>query len=96
MHVKVKIEVTSWFKRYTGGLSSLELELGNGETAWQAVCMAGIPYDEIGFITLDTTDENGNTETSEYGNTLTSKKIDDSYVAMDNDVLRVYPMIIGG
>jgi len=88
MHLKVKIVVSSWFKRYTDGLSSLELELNSGETAWKAVCMVGIPRNEIGFITVDTADEDGST--------VRSKKIDDSYVAVDNDVLRVYPVIIGG
>lgn len=48
----ITIGVSSWFKRYTGGLSSLEQELHEGETAWEAVVRAGIPREEIGFITV--------------------------------------------
>lgn len=83
--VKATIIVSSWFKRYTGGLSSLEQELLEGETAWQAVCRAGIPAGDIGFVTVDGAGEDGR-----------AKRVDDAYRAADGDVLRVYPLIIGG
>ena len=83
--MKVTIGVSSWFKRYTCGLSSLEQELYEGETAWEAVCRAGIPRDEIGFIMVSTEGQTGG-----------AKRADETYLAADGDVLKVYPLIIGG
>lgn len=83
--VRVTISVTSWFKRYTNGLSCLELDLNSETTALEAVCKAGIPYDEIGFITL----------CSKVKASI-EEKVDESYVAADGDFLKVYPLIIGG
>ena len=84
--MKITIGVSSWFKRYTGGLSSLEQELHEGESAWEAVVRAGIPMDEIGFITVSAERQQPDVE----------KKVDDSYVVAGGDALKVYPMIIGG
>lgn len=83
--MKVNIIVSSWFKRYTGGVSHLEQELLEGETAWQAVCRAGIPAADIGFMTVAGAGEAGS-----------AMRVDETYRAADGDVLRVYPFIIGG
>lgn len=104
--VKVTIIVSSWFKRYTDGLTSLEQNLNAGETAWEAVRRADIPSDEIGFITVcskgQTGDGSRQTDGTKdpvgcgRGQPGTEKKVDESYVAADGDILKVYPMIIGG
>ncbi|MCX7923727.1 MAG: hypothetical protein N3B21_17220 [Clostridia bacterium] len=80
--MKVYIEVTTWFKRFTGGNASLELEISEGTPVVEAVSSAGIPKEEIGFITVIKDNEN--------------KIVDDQYILTDGDRLKVYPAIIGG
>lgn len=89
--MKVRIIASSWFKRYTGGLSSLEVELPEGGTAWQAVCRAGIPHEQIGFIAVQT----AAAAESDQNNAKVTR-VDEAYMAADGDVIRVYPTIIGG
>jgi len=103
--MKVTINVSSWFKRYTGGLSCIEKEISDNETALEAVCSTGIPQDEIGFITVcskgQTNGERPHIADAEvqcgYENhACVEKKVDETYVVAEGDVLRVYPFIIGG
>lgn len=83
--MRVSIIVSGWFKRYTGGSSHLEIEVNEGETAYNAVCAAGIPASEIGFVSVEGIEKAG-----------TDKRVDENYVVSEGSVLRVYPLIIGG
>lgn len=49
----VFVEVSSWFKRYTGGSRRVELDVSHGTTAVQAAVAAGIPENEIGFLIME-------------------------------------------
>ncbi|MCX7745902.1 MAG: hypothetical protein N2645_03280 [Clostridia bacterium] len=82
--MKVTIEVTSWFKRFTGGRTQMELEILEGTSALDAAADTGIPKDEIGFITVCT------------GTGDECLLVKDEYTVKDGDILRVYPMLIGG
>lgn len=50
LKVKVRIELSSWFRRYSEGKELLEVETAEGATAEEAVKAAGIPFEEVGFI----------------------------------------------
>lgn len=50
--MKVYVEVTDWFKRYTGDRSCVEINVPEGTTAVKAISDAGIPEKEVGVITL--------------------------------------------
>lgn len=99
------IGVSSWFKRYTDGLSCLEQDINDDETAWEAVCRTGIPRDEIGFITVCSKGQSGGESSHKVtvkvqggceGQPCLEKKVDETYVVVEGDVLKVYPVIIGG
>lgn len=79
----VNIEVASWFRRFTGDKTEFELEVLEGCLAFEAICLTGIPKDEIGFVTLIGIDEG-------------TKLVDDSYRLTEGDRLRVFPLLIGG
>lgn len=83
--MKVSIIVSSWFKRYTGGHSQLEIEVNQGETAYNVACAAGIPKIEIGFVSVDGKEKSGS-----------AKRVDENYVVSEGSVIRVYPLIISG
>lgn len=51
--MKIYIELTDWFKRFTGGKALIEVDINQGTTAIEAICSSGIPRDEIGFITIN-------------------------------------------
>jgi hypothetical protein len=51
--MRINVDVISWFTRFTGGKSRLELDLPPGTNAGAAVLVTGIPEDEIGFITVN-------------------------------------------
>ena len=51
--MKVDIEVASWFKRFTSGELYITAEVPEGTSAVKAVGTAGIPEEEIGFITVN-------------------------------------------
>lgn len=53
LKVKIAIELSSWFKRYSEGKGLLELDIYEGATAEAAVKAAGIPFEEVGFIVLN-------------------------------------------
>jgi len=89
--VNVTIGVTSWFRRYTGGLSILELQFEGGETAGQIIQKAGIPTEEIGFITVSVKDPRQDSSFA-----VLEKRVGEEYEVADGDILKVYPMIIGG
>lgn len=76
--MKVTVSVTGSFKKYTGGKVSMELELENSITAADAVKLAGVPQEEIGFVIVNGT------------------KVDKSYTLSDGDIIKAYPLIIGG
>jgi len=48
--MRITIEFSSWFKRYTAGQEQLEVEACEGITAAEAVRAAGILFEEVGFI----------------------------------------------
>jgi len=83
--MKVIIEVTGWFKRYTEGNSRLEFDVELGSTVIDVVNMSGIPGGEIGFIALE--NERTNTE---------RRLVDNEFTLHEDDVIRVFPKIIGG
>lgn len=89
--MKVSIKVSGWLKKFTGGLSSLELDLPEGVTAMEAVCRAGIPREQIGFIAVETA------AASEDGaGSAKTFRADESYMAAEGDIIRPYPPIMGG
>lgn len=51
--MKVRLEISSWFKRYTGGELAMEVELSPGAAVLHAVRMAGIPEEEVGFAVVN-------------------------------------------
>ena len=83
--MKIRIEVTSWFKRYVNGQEVLEIDVADGATAVDVICSIGIPKDEIGFITLKTKID---------GNERNMAKKD--FTLNEVDIIKVYPYIIGG
>ena len=50
--MRITVELSSWFKKYTGGQMSIELEVEKGVTAANAILAAGIPIEEAGLIML--------------------------------------------
>jgi molybdopterin converting factor small subunit len=48
--MKITVEVSSWFKKYTDGRPSVEIEAKNGITAAAAAVAAGVPAEEVGFV----------------------------------------------
>lgn len=83
--VKVTVEVTSWFKRFTGGQTIFNLELDMNATALTAILATGIPEDEIGIIRLEAKNSSGE-----------NKLADKEHKLADGDIIKVYPLIIGG
>ena len=81
--MKVHIKVASWFKRYTDDKTEIELEIAEGAPAFDAACACGIPREEIGFITVISSDG-------------TSMLVKEDYLLAEGDSLKVYPMVIGG
>jgi molybdopterin converting factor small subunit len=51
--INVKVSVSSWFRRFTGGKEELELKLAPGTSALCAAVKAGVPGEEIGFVTVN-------------------------------------------
>ncbi|MFZ5986226.1 MAG: hypothetical protein ACOYWZ_03750 [Bacillota bacterium] len=83
--MRVIIEVTGWYKRFTGGNGSIELVVKEGTRAVDAVIMTGIPREEIGFITLENDNIKGQT-----------RLVNEDIILSEGDRLRVYPLLIGG
>jgi hypothetical protein len=81
--MKVYIEVSQWFKRYTGGSDKVEIDLKEGITAFEAVVSCGIPEDEIGFISIVNTENE-------------AMVLKEEYYPKEGDTFKVYPQIIGG
>jgi sulfur carrier protein ThiS len=48
--MRITIELSSWFKRYTAGQEQLEVDACEGATVAEAVKASGIPIEEVGFI----------------------------------------------
>lgn len=80
--MKVYIEVSEWFKRYTNNCSYIETEVPEGSLAYDAVCSTGIPRGQIGFILL----KSGET------NALAGEE----HPLREGDTVKVLPSIIGG
>lgn len=76
--MRVHVEMTEWFKRYTGGNRNFDLDVEDGATAVKAVVFTGVPEEEVGFITVN------------------SSRVDTGFVLSEGDLLKVYPLIIGG
>ena len=51
--MKVKLLLTSWFKRYSDGKDFLEVEVPAGSSVEEVLKKSGIPLDEIGFVHSD-------------------------------------------
>ena len=51
--MKVYLEVSSWFKRYTSGNMLVELDLPEGAPAMEALGLAGLPATEVGIISIN-------------------------------------------
>jgi hypothetical protein len=84
-HMTVNIELTNWYKRFTGGKGSMELLIPQGTKVIDAVLKTGIPKEEIGFITIeDMESSNGR------------KLVNEDMVLSEGDRLKVYPLLIGG
>lgn len=83
--MQVTIKVSSWFKRYTDGKFQLEIEIEEGATVCDAVCRAGIPRSEIGFVSVEDSQKD-----------RMEKRVDDNYKATEGCVIYVFPYIIGG
>lgn len=83
--MKVYIEVTDWYKRFTGGKRSMEIEVVVGAKALEAVLHTGIPRDEVGFITLDNGSQEGQ-----------CKLVNEDTILSEGDRLKVYPLLVGG
>ncbi|HHW01123.1 MAG TPA: hypothetical protein GXX36_16430 [Clostridiaceae bacterium] len=76
--MKVYLEVGSFLKRFTSEQTNLEINISGDKTAAEVVLSAGVPEEEIGFITVN------------------GQKVDSDYVLKENDIIRVYPIIVGG
>lgn len=50
--MKVHLEFSGWFKRYTNGRTRLEIDISPGTTAIQVITSSGIPEAEVGLITV--------------------------------------------
>ncbi len=48
--MKVRLLLTSWFKRYGDGKDFLEMEVQEGSSVEDVLKKSGIPFDEIGFV----------------------------------------------
>ena len=48
--MKLRLLLTSWFKRYGEGKDFLEMEVQEGSSVEDVVKKSGIPFDEIGFV----------------------------------------------
>ena len=48
--MKVRLLLTSWFKRYGDGKDFLEMEVPEGSSVEDILRKSGIPFDEIGFV----------------------------------------------
>lgn len=53
--MKISIEVSNWFKKYTGGQTQLEIDVQADMAASKAVSATGIPEEEIGIIIVNGT-----------------------------------------
>ena len=51
--MKVKLLLTSWFKRYVDGKDFLMVEVPEGSCTEDVLRKSGIPFDEIGFVHLN-------------------------------------------
>lgn len=48
--MKVRLLLTSWFKRYGDGKDFLEIEVQEGSSVEDVLKKSGIPFDEVGFV----------------------------------------------
>ena len=51
--MKVKLLLTSWFKRYADGKDFLEVEVPEGSSVEDVLKKSGLPFDDIGLLNLD-------------------------------------------
>lgn len=83
--MRVIIEVTGWYKKFTQGKDVVELSVDEGTRAFDAVAMTGIPKEEIGFITLQNDRTMGE-----------PSLVKEDIILSSEDRLKVYPLMIGG
>ena len=48
--MKVRLLLTSWFKRDGDGKDFLEIEVQEGSSVEDVLKKSGIPFDEVGFV----------------------------------------------
>lgn len=83
--IDVKINLTSWFKKYTDGIHELQMEVELGTTAAQIILKLGIPEKDIGSIIV----------TNDIEPEL-KKKVEFNYKMKNGDHILVIPPILGG
>lgn len=82
--MKITVEVTGWLKKFTKGIPNVEIEVEQGSKASDVFKVLGIPETEIGFISVENENNDGN------------RLVDKDFVIGEGDVLRLYSHIVGG
>lgn len=83
--MKVRVEVSAWFKKYTGEKTNFEVEIDDSTTAYDSVYSIGVPRNEIGFVSVTSKEMVG-----------TGKLVDEYFIPEEGDTIKAYPLIIGG
>lgn len=82
--IKIKVEVTSWFKKYTKNLTALSFELEKGVNVAGVLKNIEIPIGEVGSVMLE---KEGSGE---------KIRIDEAYILEEGDRILLIPHILGG
>ena len=83
--MQVSIKVTGWYRRYTSGVTELDVQIKEGEPIGAILCRIGIPEDEIGFITSDQSFSGGRFQV-----------VEKSHILVEGEHIKVFPLILGG
>jgi len=83
--ILVKVTVTSWFKRYTKGITEISIELETGAKMGEVLKGLGIPAGEVGSIMIE------KKETP-----VEKTRVDEDYTLNQGDHVLLIPHILGG
>ena len=51
--MNIKVQVTSWFYRYTNGQNEISINVSHGSNILSVLDLAGIPAEEVGFVIIE-------------------------------------------